>query len=926
MQFRRLLLVVAAAAFAGHFQAGAQQPVPRYRVEPLSDLTGAPGLSLALRKLSTVGTLMQTTAHPDDENNATLALYARHFGMRVALVTATRGDGGQNEIGPELFDALGILRTEELLAAHRFDGAEQYFTRAVDFGYSFGREETLEKWGRQEILGDYVRMIRQIRPDVIVTLGIDGTGGGQHHQVSAMITADAFKAAADPAQFPDQIKEGLRPWQPKKLYRPAGRPGGRGSGRGGRGTPGAGAQIPDGPGAATAPADADTRFATLDTNKYEPLLGCTIGEIGSVAAGMHMCQGRAPVVPAPSPTAARYRLVETVLNGARNKDESSLFDGIDTSLMSLVRFAGNRQPDGLIRGLAVTSSLVASARDALSAGGPAATVEHLVAGLAAVRGLRTDLASLIEAEDARYEIDFRLKLKEEQFQDALVLAQSLRIDALADDGLVVAGQPVSVTVAVASRGAGEVAVRRVALQGLEGQPACASEAASLAAPFFCTVDARIPANVPLTGPYWKRPEDGGRSVFAPDTPFGLPFRPTPFKVSLELEIAGAKIVRELPIQFRYEGAGLVGEKRMELNVVPALAVRASPEIAVLPLKGPSSSSTNGSPAPAGSREVRVTVTNGAKGAASGSVRLKTPAGWRVAPEAAPVAFTREDEAVTTRFTVSPPAQVAAGDVTITAEATPSASPGAASAPFSTGYQAIEYPHVNRRHKLIPATIVLKVMDVAVAPALTVGYIMGVGDQVPAALQQLGVSLTLIGSDELAWGDLSKYDTIVTGVRAYERRDDLRANNHRLLQYVENGGTVIVQYNKTEFNQAQYGPFPAAVSSNRVTDETAPVKLLAPAHPVFTWPNRIDEAAWQGWVQERGLYFLGDKASQYVDLIEMEDPFEFNKGPKRGALVEARYGKGRWVYVGLGLWRQLPAGTDGAYRLMANLVSLSNARK
>jgi hypothetical protein len=184
-----------------------------------------------------------------------------------------------------------------------------------------------------------------------------------------------------------------------------------------------------------------------------------------------------------------------------------------------------------------------------------------------------------------------------------------------------------------------------------------------------------------------------------------------------------------------------------------------------------------------------------------------------------------------------------------------------------------------------------------------------------------VNLTLIDPDELAWGDLSKYQTIVTGVRAYERRADLRANNHRLIQYVQNGGTAIVQYNKMEFNEAQYGPYPALVSSNRITDERAPVKVLVPTHQVFTWPNRIDDSAWQGWVQERGLYFLGEKDAKYVDLVEMEDPFEYNKGPRRGALVEAPYGKGRWVYVGLGLWRQLPAGTDGAYRLMANLVSL-----
>jgi LmbE family N-acetylglucosaminyl deacetylase len=924
MQFRRFLPVAVAAVLAGQFHTGAQQPGPRYRVAPVSDLAGTPGLTLALRKLGTVGTLMQTTAHPDDENNATLAYYARHLGMRVALVTATRGDGGQNEIGPELFDALGILRTEELLAAHRFDGAEQYFARAVDFGYSFSREETLEKWGRQEILGDYVRLIRTIRPDVIVSLGVDGTGGGQHHQVSAIITAEAFKAAADPAQFPEQIKEGLRPWQARKLYRPAGGPGGRG-GRGGRGAgPGRGGrgsgdgQIPAGPGAAGT-TDPAAKVATVDTNEYEPLFGCTIGEIGAVAAGMHMCQGRAPVVPPPAATSARYRLVETVLPGWREKDETSLFEGVDTSLMSLVRFAGSRQPDGLIRGLAVTSSLVASAREALGSEGPAGTLEHLVAGLAAVRGLRSDLASLIDNEDARFEIDFRLKLKEEQFQDAIVLAQSLRIDALADDGLVVAGQPVSVTVAVANRGPGEVAVHTVSLEGIDGSAPCNSSTASLPSPFFCTIEGRVPANAQVTGPYWERPENAGRSEFAPDAPFGLPFRPTPFRVVLDLEIAGARVRRELPVQFRYEGAGLAGEKRMELKVVPSLAVSASPSIAVFPLKPSGGERRN--TADGGSREVRVTVTNGTKGAAEASVRLKVPAGWRATPDSAKVAFAREDEAVTTRFTIRPPDTVRPGDVTLTAEATVAGATAATATPSSTGYQVIEYPHINRRHKPVAAATTLKVLDVAVAPSLTVGYIMGVGDQVPAALQQLGVSLTLIDSDELAWGDLSKYDAILTGVRAYERRDDLRANNHRLLRYVENGGTVIVQYNKFEFNRAQYGPFPAAVSSNRITDERAPVRILAADHPLFRRPNTIDESAWQGWVQERGLYFLGEKDSRYLDLIEMEDPFEFNKGPKRGALVEARHGKGRWIYVGLALWRQLPAGTDGAYKLMANLISL-----
>jgi hypothetical protein len=245
--------------------------------------------------------------------------------------------------------------------------------------------------------------------------------------------------------------------------------------------------------------------------------------------------------------------------------------------------------------------------------------------------------------------------------------------------------------------------------------------------------------------------------------------------------------------------------------------------------------------------------------------------------------------------------------------------------FDRGYQVIEYPHIRRQHIYDAADATLKVVDVRTAPNLSVGYIMGVGDQVPPAIEQLGAKLELIGAEELAWGNLSRFDTIVTGVRAYERRSDLRANNSRLLEYVKNGGTLIVQYNKFEFNDAQYGPYPAKVSNDRVTDERAPVKTLAEADPLLNTPNRISEDTWNGWVQERGLYFLdADHDTRYQDLLQLEDPFPYNKGPKRGALVSAPYGKGHWVYVGLGLWRELPAGVDGAYQLLANLISLGRA--
>jgi LmbE family N-acetylglucosaminyl deacetylase len=924
---RQLFIVgVAVAVAVGYIPTDAQQRTRQYRVEAPADMAGAPALTLALRQLGTVGTLMQTTAHPDDENNAMLALHARRMGIRVALVTATRGDGGQNEIGPELFDALGILRTEELLTAHRWDGAEQYFTRAVDFGYSFSPEETMQKWGREEIIGDFVRHIRTLRPDVITTLGVGGTGGGQHHQASAMLTLEAYRRAADPSQFPEQIKEGLMPWQPKKLYQPAGGlgggrggrggPGGPGAGRGGAGRgAGAGSTAPQAPGAGGAPAAGP--FATLDANVYEPQLGCTIGELGSIASGMHLCQGRTPIVGAAGPTISRHRLIETTVASQRGKDETSLFEGIDISLGSLAAFAGDRAPDALTSGLAAISSRVDAATRAFESRGPEATVPDLLAGLTAVRALRGNLASMGLSDTAKYEIDFRLKRKQDQFEQAIPLAHALRIDAIAGDGLIVAGQPVNVSVMVANRGMKPVTVKGVTFAGLEGQSSCAATAATTAAPFTCDVELRVPANARITGPYWERGESATRATFEADAPFGHPFRPTPFLARVELDVAGTSIVRELPVQFRYDGAGLVGEKRMDLKVVPSFNVRVAPANVIVPLRAPATVDRR--------RDIRVTVQNQTKGAASATVGLTLPAGWRATPATQPVNFTREDEAMTVRFRVTPPAQAAAGEFVVKAEVTGAKGQTLTGAErFDIGYQVVEYPHTQRRHKTLAAATKLKVIDLAVAPNLTLGYVMGVGDQVPPALEQLGVTVNFIDEDELTYGNLSRFDTIVLGVRAYERRDDLKANNARLLKYVEDGGTLIVQYNKMEFNQAQYAPYPALVSSNRVTDETAPVEVLQKEHHAFTFPNRIRTDAWDGWVQERGLYFLGERDAKFVDLLQLKDPFAFNPGEKTGALVEARYGKGRWIYVGLGLWRQLPAGTVGAYQLMANLISLGKA--
>jgi LmbE family N-acetylglucosaminyl deacetylase len=860
--------------------------------------TGQVGLGLVLRQLGSIGVFLQAVGHPDDENSAVLAMLAHGQGVRTAVLTATRGTGGQNEIGPELFEALSVLRTEELAAVHRYDGAEQYFARAIDFGYSFSVDETYRKWGKQEILADYVRMIRTIRPDVIVTMRAEGEQGGAHHQAQARITGEAFRLAGDPASFPEQLKQGLRPWQARKLYYQEGFGGG-----------------PAGAAAAGSPA-----LVRIATDVYDSLLGRTWSEIGSLARSQHKCQGMAQLLFLPGGGGGgSYRLGDTTLAGGTGRTDQTLFDGIDTSLAGLAGFAGASAPDALKAGLAAIAAQADNAQRAFNSQGPEAATAPIVAGLGAVRALRSRLGSLNLGEGARYEVDARLKLKEEQLQRAAVLAQAVRIDSLADDGVVFAGQPLRVQTVVANRGAADLAVKKISLSGFDGDPSCGTAAVKGGAVMpRCDLAVKIPAAARLTTPYWRPLPDAARYEFDADAPFGLPYRPTPFTATIELTIGGVDVTVQQPVEYRYEGNIFSGEKRTELLVVPRFSVSVTPEIAIVPTAPASAPAAKGTATALAERELRVIVINGNKGAAKADVSLVLPTGWTATPAAAPVTFAREDAAETVRFTVKPAAGAKPGHYDVNAVVRDGADS------FGQGYQVIEYPHIRRQHLILPARAAIKLIDVKVAPKLKVGYVMGVGDQVPSAIAQLGAQVDLLDADALAWGNLGQYDAIVTGVRAYERRADLRANNRRLIAYAENGGTLIVQYNKTEFNEAQYGPFPARVSSSRVTDETAPVEVLVPTDPILTFPNAIGVMTWKDWVQERGLYFLGEKDANYVDLLQLQDPFPANSGMKKGALVEAKVGKGRWIYVGLGLWRQLPAGTDGAYQLLANLISAGKA--
>ena len=877
-------------------------------------------LGLALRKLGVSGTFLQTAAHPDDEHNALYALFTHGMGLRSIDVQTTRGEGGQNEIGPELFHDIGVLRTSELLSAHRLDGAEQYFTRAIDFGYSFSPQEVINKWGRQQIVGDFVRLIRTFRPDVVLTMNIQGRGGDRAHEATTILSREAYDAAGDPTKFPEQIREGLRPWQPKKLYYSTGFPGGRG-GPGGPGGPGAGRGTGQGaaaPAAPAAPAGPPPKVARPATNLYDPLLGRSYAEIGSDARASHKCQGMGGPPPLPGMAGGRgggagaaYQLMETTIASQKDKDEASFFEGVDVRLEALAQYAGSNPPEALTAGLAKIAGFAKQAQDAFASGNDAATAAPVEAGLSAVRALQAQLGSMGLSDGARYEIGFRLKNKERDYQDAVLAAHGLTFDVLADDGLVTDGQAVKLSMAGVNRGATEVAVTGVTVAGFDAPGACKPGPIKRDTPFTCAVDAHVPKNAPLTTPYfdddyWQHPANPAINRYEAGVPFGVPFQATPYRVTFVVKAGDVEVSRELAVQYRYMKDPYVGDKRMELNVVPELSVRVTPPLVVIPV-------STGAP-----REVHVTVTNGVKGAAQASIALELPAGWTATPANAMLSLAHEDESLSARFLVTPPAEAKTGEYTLRAVVTSQGKK------FTSGYQDIEYPHVQRRQVIKPAETRLKIVDVQVSANLNVGYINGVGDQVPAALEQLGAKVSYIDQDELAWGDLSKHDVIVTGVRAYERRSDLRAYNRRLLDYAEHGGTVIVQYNKMEFNQAEYGPFPAKVSGNRICDETVPVKVLDPTNPIFNFPNQIGPAAWANWVQERGLYFLGDKDKKYVDLVSMVDSFPDNPGEKLGSFVEGRIGKGRWIYLGLGLWRQLPAGTEGAYQLLANLISLPKA--
>jgi LmbE family N-acetylglucosaminyl deacetylase len=872
------------------------------QLEPIAEERGASGLALQLRKLDAGATFLHTTAHPDDEDNGLLMMLSRGRGLRTALLTLTRGDGGQNEIGPELFEAIGILRTEELMAMHRYDGVEQYFSRAYEFGYSFSVEETLQKWGKEEILEDTVRIIRTVRPDVMVMLPPRGGGGGQHHQTSGILTAEAFRAAADPKRFPEQIALGLKPWQPLKLYSRT-RVG----------------FDPDGPD--RAPEEEKLHIVSVDTGRYDPILGRSYYQVGLQARSNHRCQGMGQLRAFPGSRQSAWRLEDNVIDIP--DAEADLFDGVETGLRRLEAFVAAEGERGtfVVAGLNALQRDVDAARSAFDANEPWNTVPALRRGLEAVRKLRADIAVSDLSENARYELEHRLGPKVADFELALALAHGVGLDPVSNRGEVTRGSKLNVEVRVTNRSPEPLGLQSIDVETPDGWTVALIDRAderdtSPSFPSSLTDNEVVSASYEITvgsdaaydRPYWGRSDLSiDRFELTEPEDFGQPWSAPALSARITFVSGTTEFSLARPVQYRYEGPWVGSEKQKVVSVLPLVSVTVAPGVVVFP-----------SGADDKTRPVSVNAVYKGTAAAEGTLSVEVPTGWSVEPSAAELPFERENEAISTRFRVTPPATIASGTYNIKAVARVNGEE------FREGVQTIAYDHIQTRYLYHPAEATVQALDLSIAP-VKVGYIDGVGDEIPTAIRQLGAELTFLQTEDLAEGDLSQYDVIMTGVRAYLAREDLRSYNQRLLDYVADGGTLLVQYNKFEFNAAQWGPYPKKVSRNRITVEEAPIDILVPDHPVFNTPNAITEDDWGGWVQERGLYFLDPEGDpRYTELLASEDPWEYNSGIKTGMLVEAKYGEGRWVYIGLGFFRQLPEGVASAYKLFANLLSLPKA--
>ena len=868
---------------------------------------GILGLRLELRRLGTTARLMQVVAHPDDEDGGMLTLEARGHGVDTLLMTLNRGEGGQNKIGSNLSDVLGVLRAEELLASDEYYGVQERFSRVADFGFSKTPEETFQKWGGHDIaLGDMVRVIRTFRPDVLVAR-FSGTSrdGHGHHQASSILAKEAFRAAADPKRFPEQIAQGLEPWQAKKFY------------------------IGNvcGFGAMTCP-DADWTLG-LNTGERSADLGMSYIQFAMEGLRHQLSQGAANWTVDDGDRFTFYRLVDSVLPSTVGKDghEKSFFDGVDTSLSAL---ASKEMPE-LRQQLSEISREIAQASEAAKGSDAAGAVAPLMKVVAGLDHVNAKVHELRWRGSGGSDFLSRIAEKQQQAQKALNLALGVTLTADVSSNNRPDAAPAKEAEALTTVSPRQEFLTAVTLHNGSKKPLTIDfvklevpagwntingkvrpEVVKPGEDFHANFRLRVPEHAAYTRPYWHRDDPDRESLNHIDNEqyATLPFPPPALRARVEYSLAGGDDAKTrngidaVVVTPFIDDAGK--ELSRPLAIVPAFSVALEPGTQVI-------STHNGS-----TTTVTVGVTGNLEQATHGVLRLELPQGWRSEPTEAAVDFKQRGQKQDFRFKVFP-AGLQEGRATVRAVLESNGEK------YSEGYTLIAREDLGSFYYYQPARQRVSIVDVQAPHDLKVGYIMGAGDDIPTVLQQVGMDVTLIPAEKLAAEDLSKYGTIVLGIRAYDTQKDVVTNNQKLLDFVSAGGTLVVQYNTGvgDFNGGKFTPYPAELSRARVSVEEAPVDILAPNDSIFHYPNTITARDFDGWVQERGLYFMSSWDEHFTPLLACHDPGE---DAQKGGLLRAQFGKGTYIYAAYAFFRQLPAGVPGAVRLYVNILSAGHEKQ